>query len=305
MLDQIQAQEYLYKAIDENQRNQLQHLVLRPTIHKVLTDMLENYGLRQRLEAARNGGSQVSILEAGSGSGSFLRDFADLLQGQGLLQAADLNGLDIDIGYLDQAEKLDNQNPAWSNIHYYQHNITVPLEQNLSLSMEKKLQFDCICATVLLQYLPNCREHLLRLYNYLKPGGIIYLCDSYMSYEGEKAWQAPNPTIAQFGVAATKLVRDMNGGKIVAEETANWLREMGAEQVQTVDDLIEAAGSDQRGIEVLRYYISVVRGASAILLKLGLINQAKYDSFLAAVFEINKNSKARLPFIHTIARKPA
>lgn len=304
MLDQVQAQEYLYKVIDEDQRNQLQHLVLRPTIEKVLAAMLGNYGLRPRLEAAKASGSQVLILEAGSGSGSFLRDFADLLQTQGLLAAADLNGLDIDIGYLGQAEELNEQNPAWSNIHYYQHNITVPLEQNMSLNMEKKLQFDCICATVLLQYLPNARQHLERLYDYLKPGGIIYMCDSYMAYEGAKAWQAPNPTIEQFGIIATKLVRDMNGGKIIAEETAGWLREMGAEKIQSIDDLIQADGSNQRSIEALRYYISVVRGASSVLLKLGLIDQAKYDSFLSSVFEINKTSKARLPFIHTIARKP-
>ena len=305
MLDQVQAQEYLYKVIDEDQRNQLQHLVLRPTIEKVLAAMLENYGLRPRLEAAKASGSQVLILEAGSGSGNFLRDFADLLQTQGLLAAADINGLDIDIGYLGQAEELNRQNPAWANIHYYHHNITVPLEQNMSLSMEKKLQLDCICATVLLQYLPNARQHLERLYDYLKPGGIIYMCDSYMAYEGAKAWQAPNPTIEQFGIIATKLVRDMNGGKIIAEETAGWLREMGAEQVQSIDDLIEADGCNPRSIEALRYYISIVRAVSPLLLKLGLINQAQYDAFLSSVFEINKASKARLPFIHTIARKPA
>jgi SAM-dependent methyltransferase len=304
MLDQVHAQEYLYKVIDENQRNQLQHLVLRPTIQEVLAAMLGNYGLRPRLEAAKASGSQVLILEAGSGSGSFLRDFADLLQMQGLLAAADLNGLDIDIGYLDQAEQVNQQQLAWENIHYYHHNITVPLEQNMSLSMEKKLQFDCVCATVLLQYLPNARQHLERLYDYLKPGGIIYLCDSYMAYEGAKAWQAPNPTIEQFGIIATKLVRDMNGGKIIAEETAGWLREMGAEHVQSIDDLIEADGCNQRSIEALRYYIAIVRAVSPLLLKLGLINQTQYDAFLASVFEINKTSKARLPFIHTIARKP-
>lgn len=296
--------QYLYSVVDEEQRNILQHNVLKPTILKLLAEMLENYGLRQKLEAALQTGSQVSIMEAGSGSGSFLHDFADFLNEHKLLKAANLNGVELKEDYVISAEQKNRLKPAWANLNYYQHDITSPLEYNYGLKLEKKLKFDCICATVLLQYFPDARQHLLNLYSYLKPGGVLYVCDSYMSYDGEYPWIASSPLLEEAGRLATGLVRNLNGGKIIAAETATWLREAGAEQVQTVVDLIQPKGDDQRTLDILRYYIAVMRNVSPILLGAGLIDQAKHDQFIAAVFQIDRNSFCQQPFIHTIARKP-
>src|SRR3954447_18156755 len=105
----------------------MQHNVLRPVTQKLLVEILENYGLQQRLELAQKTGSQVLILEAGSGSGSFLHDFADLLDEKGLLQAANLTGLDLNISYVSEAEQQNHLKPAWTNLNYYQHDITLPL----------------------------------------------------------------------------------------------------------------------------------------------------------------------------------
>jgi SAM-dependent methyltransferase len=298
------TQKYLYGVVNEEQRSLLQHHVLKPTIQRILVEILEKYGLRQRLEVAKQTGNQLLILEAGSGSGSLLQDFANLLHQNDLLQAVNLNGVDINLSYVQNAEELNKKSPAWANINYYQHDITQPLEGNYSLNLEKKLQFDCICATVLLQYFPNAHQHILRLYNYLKPGGVLYLCDSYMAYGGEKGWQAPIPGIEKFGLVGTKVVRNINGGKIIAKEAAQWLSDAGAEQVQAVTDLIQAKGSDSFSLEVLRYYIAVVRTATPIHLKNGALTQAEHDDILASVFQITKDSHAQVPFIHTLARKP-
>jgi SAM-dependent methyltransferase len=297
------AQKYLYSVVDEEQRNLMQYNVLKPKTCEVLGEVLENYDLRERLEAAKQTGTQVLILEAGSGSGYFLQDFADLLHQHDLLQAANLNGVDIDMRYINSALQLNKKSAAWANINYYQHDITKPFEQNYSLHLEKKLQFDCICATLLMQYLPDAQQHILRLYQYLKPGGVLYLCDSYMWYGGAKGWLAPTPGLEKFGLGTT-LVRNINGGKIIAEETAPWLREAGAEQVQTWFDLIQANEDNPASLDVLRYYIALVRSVTPVLLQVGMINQAEHDDILASVFEIRKTSRAQLPFIHTVARKP-
>lgn len=295
---------YLYGVVNEEQRNMLQHLALQSVIQKLLVEIVDNYGLGQRLKTALNNHSKVLILEAGSGSGSLLHDFADLLDERGLLPAADLNGIDLNGDYVSSAEQKNNQKPTWRDINYYQHDVTEPLSHNFSLKLENKLQYDCICATLLIQYLPNARQHVLDLYNYLKPGGVLYLCDSYMSYEGPQPWIAPNPTMERFGRVATKLVRDLNGGQIVAQETAGWLREAGAEQVQTTYDPIQVKGGDARSIEILRYYIAIVRNVAPVLFQLGLISQAQLDEFLSSIFQIDRTSFAQLPFIHTLARKP-
>src|SRR5437868_3691817 len=122
MLD-TSTRTYLYSVVNEEQRNVLQHNAIRPTVFKLLAEILENYGLRQRLEAALQSNSQVQILEAGSGSGSFLRDFADFLNEQHLLEAANLNGVDLNLEYVISAEKQNHQKSAWAKINYYQHDI--------------------------------------------------------------------------------------------------------------------------------------------------------------------------------------
>lgn len=298
------TQQYLYGIVDEEQRNILQHNVLKPTILKLLAEILENYGLRQRLEATLKTGSQVLIMEAGSGSGSFLHDFADFLNEHNLLKAANLNGLDLKEDYVLGAEQQNQRKSAWANINYYHHDITTPLEHNYSLKLEKKLKFDCICATVLLQYFPDAHLHVLNLYNYLKPGGVLYICDSYMSYDGEHPWIAPSPLLEETGRLATGLVRNLNGGKIIAAETAGWLREAGAEQVQTVVDVVQTGKDDQRTLEILRYYIAILRNVIPVLLQASVIDRAKHDQFMAAVFQLDRNSFCQQPFIHTLARKP-
>src|SRR5690349_11798795 len=98
------TKQYLYSEINEEQRNILQHNLIKPTILKLLPQMLENYGLRQQLEAARKNRAQLVMLEAGSGSGSFLHDLADFLNEQGLLPAANLNGLELKLDYVMNAE---------------------------------------------------------------------------------------------------------------------------------------------------------------------------------------------------------
>jgi hypothetical protein len=100
-------------------------------------------------------------------------------------------------------------------------------------------------------------------------------------------------------------VRDLNGGKIIAKETAGWLQEAGAEQVQVITDLIQAKGDDDPfSLDVLRYYITIVRGVTPALLKMGLIDQIEYNEILESVFQVGKTSRAQLPFIHTLVRKP-
>jgi SAM-dependent methyltransferase len=298
------TQHYLYTNINEEQRNLLQHNVLRPSLQKMMVEMLENYGLREQLEQTLKTSSQLLILEAGSGSGSFLRDFADLLDEQGLLASANLNGVDLNLNYVTSAEQQNQLKPAWANLRYYQHDITLPLERSYSLKLEKKLEFACICATVLIQYLPNARQHVLNLYHYLKPGGVLYLCDLYMSYDGEHSAIAPNAVMEEFGRIGTRVVRNLNEGKIVAEETASWLREAGAEKVQAVLDMAQTSKGDQRSLEILRYYIALVRSVTPALLNQGLIDQATHDKFLSSVFQVERFSFAQLPFIHTLAQKP-
>lgn len=299
----VQSTNYIYEVVNEEQRNLLQHSVLRPKHHELMLTMLEDYGLRQRLEKAKENSTKVSILEAGCGDGYFLQDFADLLQEYGLLQAADLNGVDISLDYILGAEKRAKTKASWSKINYYQGDITLPLEQNFSLKMDQKLQFDCICSTLLFQYLPDAKRHMLHLYNYLKPGGIFYVCDSYMVYGGPRGWEAPIPELVKFGIA-TDMVRSLNGGKVVADEAVGWLQEAGATQAQAFSNMLQANGSNQASVDALRYYIAIVRNATPLLLAVGLISKQEHDEILASVFKIGKEDHARLPFIHTLAQKP-
>jgi SAM-dependent methyltransferase len=294
---------YIYSVLNEEQRNLLQHNILKPKANQILEELFENYNLKHRLQAVRDSDEKLFILEPGCGDGHFLPDLADFFAEKGFLSQVDLTGLDINSEYLAEAKKRVASRTGKSVINYYNVDITEPLEKNFTLSMLKKTQFDCIFVTLVLQYLPNAQKLLQHLYSYLKPGGVIYLCDSYMRYGGEKGWLAPIPEWTPFEVA-TELIRDLNGGKVVAEEYAGWLQELGAEQIQVYPNMIETTDDNKESLEALRYYIAIVRGTTPLLLKVGKIDQETHDSILNGVYKITKGARAQLPFIHTIARKP-
>ncbi len=295
---------YIYDVINEDKRNLLQHNILKPVTRQMLQEMLATYGLRQKLLVAKEAGTRVSILDAGCGDGFFLQDLADLLDEQGLLDAARLIGVDINEKYLAGAEKRSKEKASWSKILYFVGDVTQPLSQNYSLRTLGLTQLDCICATLLLQYLPNARQHLATLYSSLKPGGILYLCDSNMIYGGEAGWHPPLPELEKFGIA-TYMVRALNEGKIVAVECEGWLKEIGAENIKVVWNKIQTGDESEASLEALRYYISLVRSVSPVLVNMGLINKAEQDELVASVYKITGDSKAQLPFIHTLASKPA
>ncbi len=89
--------DYLFPSNSEMEANRLfiYHSVSKPGVTEALNHILDEYGLAAKLQAAKANGSKVRVLNFGCSEGLFLHDLAEKLEKRGLLEAADLNGIDI------------------------------------------------------------------------------------------------------------------------------------------------------------------------------------------------------------------
>lgn len=305
---------YLFETdrFTEHDRLVLQHEVFRPRILQLMTRVLDEYGLGEQLVAAQTSGERIQILDIGCGLGLFLHDLAELLEQRGWLEVADLVGIDRDQAIIYTADEYRKASkPPRPCLQFYIHDASEPLEASPDLTIMGLTKFNFIFATSALEYLSDARYHLQRFYQALKPGGVIYL-RSVMTTElpenstdPAEGWTSFNPSLVSFYRHLYAAIAAANNGVDIALEEANWLREVGAEQVEAAKDIIIGNTASPEGVKLLRLWVSIFQSAGKTLAAKGILCQAEYDKLLQIVFrETGPQSNGHAIYVDTLARKP-
>jgi len=311
--EQVQTQQqYLFQeAINDAERDRLliQHKLLYPSFEATLKQILDEWGLAQKLEAAAEGGSSFTILDLGCGEGLFLFDIAATLAQRGWLSAnVILYGLDNSETAIATAEVFSKQQPdPIHNLEFYLHDVTKSLDDCAGLKWQtnqsvSNLQFDFILASQLFEHLPQAQLHLTRIYNQnLKPGGIIYVRDFTFAQAG---WLAPHPAMQTIFAKSCELVLSLNAGFDVAQHHLEWLEQLGAAILSTAQTVL-ATGTDERGLLMARNFIMITRNVAPVLIKLGKLDRAEYETAFAQIFkEFSAETPGHLVSFDTVACKP-
>src|SRR5262249_48073709 len=155
---------------------------------------------------------KAKILDAGCGLGLFLHDLAEIIEGRFGPTAADFYGIDVDqVAIVAATDFAKISKPPHPYLNFYLHDVTLPLEKCRGLFLDKQYKFDFIRAHGLIEYLPNARQHVERLYQALKPGGVIYLGDVLFK-RGPDGWIAPHPAFEPFADAFFSSLLGLNQG---------------------------------------------------------------------------------------------
>ena len=195
--------DYLYTKIDNRERQVIAHQVYADNANQMFQKVLDEYGLASQLTAqlaaAKTGLSENSepkpgklkILDAGCGLGLYLQDVAVLIESRGMAEAASLYGVDSDEVMIGVATELANTaKDARHHLNFFVHDLTRPLEDCPGLFLDKDYQFDYIFSLAVFEYIADARSHIERLYQALKPGGVIHL-RGLLFRRGPDAWLDP------------------------------------------------------------------------------------------------------------------
>lgn len=295
---------YVFSDGDERDRLIVLHDSSKPNFLKVMQRVLDEYGLAELLEKAAQNNTKVRILDAGCGEGLYLYDLAQLLEERNLLEAADLNGIDRDAFSLELANEFKHiLQPPRPYLNFYAHDLRKPLAENPELKAADKLQFDFIYATLVLEHISNAEQLLTLLYNYLKPGGIIYLREGRLSAD---SWEAPTPSMQPPTHAFYDFIYSVNDGKEIAVLEAGWLKSLGATQVQAIEDTAYANGDNELGLQTLRNWVLAIKNSLPKAIQFGRMTQEQSETLMDTILqELNEgNPHGYWKQVDTLARKP-
>jgi 2-polyprenyl-3-methyl-5-hydroxy-6-metoxy-1,4-benzoquinol methylase len=307
-LSSEQLRQYIFGNTDDSDRLTLQHRAFKANFEQILTQVLTEYGLAERLENANATGQIIRIADLGCGQGLYLQDVAAYLNKLDLLKAVDLSGLDLNTQALAEAEKLAKETTDYAPhlINFYYHDLTQPLSECAGLQWDgAKYEFDFIYLNLVLEHLPQAHSHLARIYHEnLRPGGVIYVRNLITKY-GADGWLPNHPAQQKFGQMGMHYIASINNGIDVANETAGWLRELGAEQVKTQLDPVPVGGTTERGLLMMRDGVLIMRNMAPMLIAKGLIDQAEFDETMAIMYrELAPHLLGQMACMDNLARKP-
>lgn len=299
-------EDYIFGETYDGERLEIVHRINKANFVKAMEQVLNEYGLAERLEQAQANHTKVQILDIGCAEGLYLHDLAAILESRQWLAAVELNGLDFDAKAIATAEEYSKQaTPPRPYLNFYLHDATQPFEASLGLRAENKLQFDFIFLLSALGSMPNARQHLHRFYQSLKPGGVIYLSSVVLS-KGEKGWLSAHPVLETFSQIFFDVLAEMNSGVDVANAASDWLKEWGAVQVQADLHIRPTGGETEVGRLNLRNIVMTMRNAAPFLIKNGKVSQAQYQETMATLYrELGPQSQGQVASVNTFARKPS
>ncbi len=296
---------YILGESYDGERLEIVHRIDKTNFAEVVTQVLDEYGLAQRLEQAKLDGKKVQIVDIGCGEGLFMHDLAQILQDRNLLHAAEINGIDINPATIATAEEYARvSKPPRPYLRFYLHDATQPFETNPSLHLEGKTSFDFIYIRRTLEYLAQAETLVKAFYGMLKPGGVFHEF-SVETSKGPNGWLPVHPALEIFLQKMVDTMLKVGGDVGTATEAAKWLSEAGAEKVQQSLDHQPVGGTTQRGLLGLRNIVMTIRNVSPNLIKRGLVTQKQYDDVMAVLFrELGTHLQGQWTFVVTLARKP-
>ena len=297
---------YLFGEVSDQERLGFQHKSLQPVVTPVFEQMLDQYGLGQKLAAAKTAGQHEVMFDIGCGEGLYLHDLAALLEQRDYVSGADLNGLDLNPTVLEIAEEFKLvSKPPRPYLNFYLHDLLQPFESNTSLNWQSKTRdFALIYAIFVIEHLPNPRQHVLDLYERLEPGGFMYLLDCIYK-EGEDGWIAPHRITVPLFEVITKMMLRISDGIQVGVEQGNWLREAGANVLEQKSYCLEASSKNEHTLATMRNYLHLSLNASASLVAKGMYSQEQAENIQATLFkELSLSSVGQLTVWSTLVQKP-
>lgn len=294
---------YIFAKSDDGRRMFVDHELFQARFSCFVEQILNEYGLETALKTALTNHSKVHILDFGCGEGLYLHDVAAVLEARGLLAAADLNGIDLNEVSIATAEAFSQiATPPRPYLNFYLHNGLKPLEECAGLRSHNATRFDFIFAHQVIEYLPKARSVVERLYQSLKPGGSLFL-RSLVLEQSERGWTSWHPSVSQiFGLSVS---RTANPGIEVAYEQAEWLRQIGAAQVQQIVDAQIVGGQTKAGMQLLRACTMAIRNMKPYLASTGKLTEAQFDKAFDDLFQnTGPKLQGKMTFVDTLARKP-
>lgn len=305
--DNINYRDYILGKVDERERLAIQYRCYKDEFRAVVEQLLDEWGLAEKLKAALANKDKVRVLDVGCGTGLFLQEVAAIIEERGLLQAAQFFGIDIDQAVIVEAEKLSKEiKPPRNYLHFYVHDVTKPLSscKGFLFDIDGPVEFDFIFFSFALEHFPQARLQLEKFYQALRPGGIIFIRDG-VNLVGDYGWKSPHPLMEQGFKNVVKLIASVNDGVLVTNEAQNWLREFGASRVEIKEFETPLGGTTQVGLDMLRNLIMAKRNFLPTQLKLGLTTQAQFDAEMQQLYrELGPACVGHVNVVDTLARKP-
>lgn len=294
--------ENIFATISDRERLVLQHEVFKPNFLRVVERVLDEFGLAERLEAVKATNvttDKVQILDVGCGEGFFLQDIANVLVSRGLLEASELTGFDIDSEAISSAKEFAQlAEPPKPYLNFYVADLTQPL------FVSAPTEFDFICVTAVIEHIPDARVHLEKLYQALKPGGVLYV-RAFSTEHGARGWSTPHPAFDPLYHPFVAFTTKKNPGIDVAYAAADWLKEWGAEKIETGQDTVKAGGETEAGMKMLHNWVMITRSSGGSLVKQGLVTQAQFEELISTLYrELSPQSSGHTTLVDTLARKP-
>ncbi len=302
----LQQRNYVFSAIDDKSREQALHKSVLPRFRQIINLILDRYGLAERLEEAKATGHKVFMLDLGCSEGLYLHDLAQLLEERGLLEGASLHGIDKNPAHIATAQEYTRlAKPARPYLNFYFQDGLAPFSENLEMRLNNATQFDLIFSLITFMYIADAEATLAKVYEQdLKPGGVLYLRDlanSANTTDILTMHPSLNPMLQFFKDFLTSL--NPNGD--VATESANWLRQYGAETVEVLTHIMPASGKNEGEMGILRTILLMCRSVGQQMVARGMLTQTDFDERFATIYrELDKDSQGHLTYVDTIAQKP-
>lgn len=282
------------------------HRIFRPSFLRLVQKVTEEYGLGAALELANKNKTRLQILDIGCAEGLYLHDIAQFLEERQLLGAAEFIGVDINPDSIIIAEEYSKvSKPPRPYLKFFTCDATQPFETSLDFKALGQYQFDFIYSIYTVELLPNARQHIERFYNNLKPGGVIYL-SSIVAKKGQNGWLSVHPALEIFDQWFFDNIASANPGVVVAHDTAEWLKELGAVQLSAHFKASPTGGPTEIGRLQLRNIISIIRNNTVPeLINNGTITQAQVNELWATLSkELGPDRQGQIGIVQTLARKP-
>jgi hypothetical protein len=285
---------------------------MQPLFEKAINQVLDEYGLAEKLTQAKQSGQVLHLLQLHCGEGLYLHELARLLEKRGLLAAAQLNGIEEDQAQITIADEYRNlASPPRPYLNFYCHKLQQPLEECLGLRQglgaRGASRFDFIFGGFnLVSLTKNARVMVERTYQQnLKDGAYLMFIEGVRK-EGSVGWQVPHPGMAKVVRALHQIGASYNpGSEDIGTDTARWLAEMGAEPVSSYHTLTPWGGSTEAGRIQLLNMLTIIRISGPEMVKAGLITQQEYDEFIQIIYkELTPDHVGQYTFTVTLAAKP-
>src|SRR5262245_9547811 len=120
--------DYDFAQVEDGKRTCMEHQLYQASYCQVMEHLRHHYVLAALLKTAQTSTNKVRNLDFGCGEGLYLHDVAALLEERGLLQPAELYGIDLNEVSIATAEAFSRvSTPPRPYLNFYLHNGLRPL----------------------------------------------------------------------------------------------------------------------------------------------------------------------------------